>query len=97
MDGAPRYPFSALTDDEQRRIARCFYALRASIERDASSDETLLAYAVFADAYLTNTGKILPAMPKPSERRQWAAGVFVDLLRYVRADVWNSTLPVGRC
>ena len=38
-------------------------------------------------------GNIVAELSKPSERRLWVAGVFVDLLRYVRPEVWNTTQP----
>jgi hypothetical protein len=93
MDGAERSPFHALTDDEQRRIARCFYGLRNTINRDPASEDTELAYLLLSGAYLACTGEVLEKMPEPSKRRLWVDSMFVELLRYVAVQVWNTTHP----
>ena len=79
-----------LTDAEQHRIARHYYALHGAVSADPASSRVEALHRQLQDAYKTYTLRSLGELPPtPDERRQWVALVFFELLPEVSVETWS--------
>ena len=79
-----------LTDAEQQRIARHYYALHTAVSTDPASSCVEALHRQLQDAYKTYTLRSLGDLPTASEeRRQWVARVFFELLPEVSVENWS--------
>jgi hypothetical protein len=82
-----------LSIEDQRAIARAFYALRAAIWRDPEAVAVVRQYEQLQGAYVARTGTFVDELPEPGQRRRWINQLFLMLLQDVNVDVWTSTQP----
>ena len=83
-------------EDRQQVVSR-FNALRNAIYLDPGSEDVGRCFEAFVLAYRGPTRKFVVAFAPMGERRHWVGELFVQLIREIAAEEWNTSPPPPPC